>query len=193
MKLNIVTKKVKSYIKELTIVTIGVLIALIISNYKENNQAEKYHSASIETIKKEVEVNLNELKKVTEKQAMLLDTIKNYQRKPLLIGELFSKTGGFQVAFLGNTGLEFYKRNQVNAIDFEMMSTLIQMNMLSKVIDTKVDKCLDYIYQNIFTDSEESKMVIIIRVGDILQSETQLIHDYEDFIDKYIEITNKAE
>jgi hypothetical protein len=179
-------KKIKSYLKELTIVTIGVLIALFLSNLKEKNQARKYQTASIETIKNEVEANYSSLKEVMEKQTKLLDTIKKHSNDHIQIGDLISKASGIQIATLSNTGLEFYKRNEINSIDFEMMSMLIQINILSELIGTNMEKLRDYLYPNLFVDSEESKMLFILYLRNVLESETQLTQTYENFIDDYI-------
>jgi hypothetical protein len=186
MKTNLKMKKIKSYLKELTIVTIGVLIALFLSNLKEKNQARKYQTASIETIKNEVEANYSGLKEVMEKQTKLLDTIKKHSNDHIQIGDLISKASGIQIATLSNTGLEFYKRNEINSIDFEMMSMLIQINILSELIGTNMEKLRDYLYPNLFVDSEESKMLFILYLRNVLESETQLTQTYENFIDDYI-------
>ena len=131
MKTNSTIEKVKTYLMELTIVTAGVLIALFISNHKENSQARDYYNASIETVKKEVEVNYSSLKYVIEKQTKLLDTITKYSEAPITLSDLIMDKGdGLQRATMKNIGLEFYTKNQINSIDFEMMSMLIQMNII---------------------------------------------------------------
>ena len=112
MKTNPEMSKIKTYLKELTIITIGVLIALIISNLKENNQERKYQIASIETVNNEIEANYANLKDVIEKQTRLLDTIKKYRAEHITISDLIiEKGGGLQSATLSNTGLEFYKKS----------------------------------------------------------------------------------
>jgi len=171
---------------ELTIVTSGVLIALFLSNLKEKNQARKYQIASIETINNEVEKNYSGLKEIIEKQTRLLDTIIKYSENQISIVDLFKKTGGLQLPTLSNTGLDFYSRNQINLIDFEMMSTLIRMNTLSKLIDSKLERFMDYLYPNLFVDSWESKEMVIMHLRNTLESETQLMHLYENFADDYI-------
>jgi len=97
MKTNSIIVKAKTYLKELTIVTAGVLIALLISNHKENNQARDYHKASIETIKNEVQANYTSLKSIIEKQTELLDTINKYSADQITISNLIvGKGGGIQ-------------------------------------------------------------------------------------------------
>ncbi|MEN8139512.1 MAG: hypothetical protein ABFR62_13905 [Bacteroidota bacterium] len=188
MKINSNMNKIKSYLKELTIVTIGVLIALVISNFKENNQARDYYNSSIETVKNEVEVNYSILKNIIEDQTRLLDTINKHSADDITISDLIvEKGGGLQAATLNNLGLEFYKNNQINSVDFEMMSRLIRMQSVSKIIDTKMEKLMDFMYPNLFDDSEKSKKLVILYLNNALNSEIQLMHLYEDFIDEYIE------
>lgn len=109
MKINLRKEKIVSFLKELTIVTTGVLIALVISNFKENYQVRKYHKASIETINSEVEANYSSLKGVIEKQMQLHDTLVKYIETPIVIGEIFGRMGGLKASELSNAGLDLYK------------------------------------------------------------------------------------
>lgn len=180
-------KKIRDYLMELIIVTAGVLIALFLSNLKESNQALKYYKASIETINNEVKANNSDLKGVIEDQMKLHDTLIKYGNSPISILEILQKSSGVKFATLNNSGLEFYKRNQINSIDFELMSKLNQMGTISKLIDIKLDRLINFIYLNIFDNSKENKMVLSIYIQDALDSEKQLMREYKEYIDKYIE------
>lgn len=192
MKTKSIFNNIKAYLKELTIITIGVLIALFVSNFKENKQAKKYYDTSIETVKNEVESNYANLKNVIDKQTNLLDTISKYSADQMTISHLIlEKGGGLQIATLNNSGLEFYRKNQINSIDFEIMSKLIRMEWTSKLVDTKMEKLIDFIYPNLFADSKESKRLAVIYLHNVLNSEIQLLKSYEEFIDKYVENETK--
>lgn len=193
INMNFKIEKFKSYLRELTIITIGVLIALVISNFKEDYQARKYHLASIKTINNEIKSNYSSLKGIVEEQTNLLDTLVKYTEDSSTIVDLFKKSNGLQFATIHNSGLEFYERNQINSIDFEMMSTLINMNFLSKIIEHKLDKFSDFIYLNAFSNTKENKMVVILHLKDIINTENQLLEFYKDFIDKKIETKNDLE
>jgi len=193
MKINSILEKLKSYLKELTIVTAGVLIALFISNHKENNQAIKYHSTTIETINNEVKANYSSLKASIESHTDLLDTITKYSEDNIAIMDLFHKVNGLQFNILSNAGLEFYTRSQINLIDFEIMSTLYNMKYSSDLIDTKIERLSDFLYPNIKADSKESKTIVSLYLRDVLSTEIQLLEFYEDFIDKNIENEHNTE
>jgi uncharacterized protein YoxC len=178
-------KNLKSYLIELTIITIGVLIALFVNNYKEDYQAREYQRASLKTIETEVEANYSELKDAMEKQNRLLDTVKKYSADHISLYSLFVKAGGFSAATLSNTGLEFYKRNQINSIDFKVMSTLVRMNQLSKIINSKEERLADYAYRNLLIDTKESKMIVSTYLRDVLGSEKQLKLTYQAYLTKH--------
>lgn len=177
-------KKYKSYFIEFTIVTIGVLIALFLNSVKENYQAEEYQKASLKTIKKEVEENYSSLKGVIEKQSKVVDTFKVHVNDDISIYDVIRKTSGIQSPNLSNSGLELYTRNQISSIDLEVMSTLVHMNKLSELIGIKLEKLMDYVYPNIFDNSKESKMMFIMYVQNVLDSENQLLHLYQTFLNK---------
>ena len=193
MNMNSKKEKIKSYLTELSTVTIGVLIALFLSNLKEYNQARKYHIKSVETINNEIKSNYSSLKGIVEKQKNLLDSLIKYTEDSSTIADIFMKSNGLQYATIHNSGLEFYERNQINAIDFEIMSTLINMNYLSKLIDNKLDKFAEFIYSKAYSNSKESKRLAILHLRDVLSTENQLLEFFKDFIDKKIETGNDLE
>ncbi|MBI9067914.1 MAG: hypothetical protein JEZ09_11525 [Salinivirgaceae bacterium] len=190
MKANSRMEKITSYLKELTIVTIGVLIALFISNHKENNQAIEYHRAAIKTINSEVGTNYSSLNGVIESHTDLLDTITKYSDDNIAIMDLFQKVNGVQFNTLSNTGLEFYKRSKINLIDLEIMSTLYHMKFLSDLIETKLERFSDFVYPNIKADSKESKTIVSLYLRDVLNSENQLLQVYERMINENVETEN---
>lgn len=185
-------EKIKSYLKELVIVTVGVLIALLISNFNENSQARKYHKASVETVKNEIISNYSSLESTIENQEALLDTITKYTDAPLGVTELFLKADGLQIATLKNSGLEFYSKNKINSIDPDILTYLINMNNLSKFVNTKVEKMMSYVYQNPFVTSVESKKVLAFYLHDILESETQLLYLYDSFKKEYVDSSDQV-
>lgn len=188
MKIKPITNKIPSFLKELAIVTIGVLIALFVSNLKENRQAHSYYEASLETVKNEVESNYANLKSVIGKQSRLQDSISRYRSEPISISQLIiEKGGGLQVATLSNSGLEFYKKNQINSVDFDLMSELISMETTSEIINTKMEKLMDFLYPNFFTQSKESKELFNLYLNNVINSENELMRLYEDFIAEHID------
>jgi len=192
METNSKTRNIKSYFMDLLIVTAGVLIALFLSNLKESNQALKYHKASIETINKEIKANYTELKIVIEKQIKFRDTLNKYHNTPIIIGKLIEKTGGLQSSELSNTGLDLYKRNQVSSIDFEIISILNEMNYASEIIETKLNRLINFFYQNILDNSKESKIVLSAHIQDALGTEKRLLKLYKDYIDTNIETKDNS-
>ncbi len=183
-------RNAKSYLMELVTVTTGVLIALFLSNLKESNQARNYYKASIETINNEIEANYSELKGIIEKQMKFQDTLNQYRDSSIVIGEIFDKSSGLQVAELSNSGLDIYKRNQISSIDFEMISTLNDMINLSDIIDAKLNRLTNFIYPNILDNSKESKLILSVHMQDVLGSEIDLMKRYKNYIDKNIDTEN---
>lgn len=186
MKINF--SSIKPYLFELIIVTAGVLIALVLNNYKERNQAQKYYNKSIVTINNEIETNYKDLKAIYESQIKLIDTIYKYRESQTTLEDLIIvKSGGLKGVTLSNTGLKFYKKNQLELIDIGRMSKLIEIDGGIYIIDKKMDKLIDYLYSKIIEDSMESKKLFVTYLSNLLDSEEALLKHYENYIDKYIE------
>lgn len=183
-------EKIKYYLTELSIVTIGVLIALFLSNIKEFNQARKYKKATIETINNEITSNYSDLKGTIEEQKTLIDTINIYLDDSCSIVELFQKTNGLSFPTILNSGFEFYKKNRINSIDFEMMSNLIRMNYQSESIDKKLDELIKFVYPNAFEKTKTSKIQLTLYLQEAMSAERQLLMLYENYINKNIEQKN---
>jgi hypothetical protein len=77
-------------------------------------------------------------------------------------------------------------KNQINSIDFEIMSSLIQMNIFSETINIKLEKLSDFVYSNVFDDSKETKTLVILHLNNVLSSEKQLLLIYKSYIDENI-------
>ncbi len=177
------TDNLKSTLKEVILITTGVLIALFVSNLKENYENEHYRKTSVEAVLNEVDDNYKSLEAVITVHKNLLDTLAAYKDGSDRVVDLFRKTNGMPFATLRNAGWEFYKRNQINNIDFELMSDLVHINILLDIIDTKLDKILDYAYTHTLERSEESKTVIMLHLANILDTETQLLGLYRKVSD----------
>ncbi|ADV47490.1 transporter, cation channel family [Cellulophaga algicola DSM 14237] len=65
------------------------------------------------------------------------------------------------------------------------MSRLIEIEATSKLIETKMDKLMDYLYPNLFVASEESKKLIVLHLKNVLNSELKLEQLYKEFITEY--------
>jgi hypothetical protein len=177
---------------EFIIVTAGVLIALFLSNLKEDIQARKYHKASIETIKKEIKANYSKLIEVIEKQTIILDTLSKYGNTQMTIGEIIVKAGGVKSADLSNTGLDIYKRNQISSIDFEMISMLNRIKNKSEIIEQKLNRLSNFAYKNLLDKSNDKKLILSVHMQDILGSEKGLLEFYKDYIDENIDTKDNA-
>jgi hypothetical protein len=186
-------EKIRYYLTELSIVTIGVLIALFLSNIKEFNQARKYKKATIETINNEITTNYSSLKDMFEQQKNLLDTIDVHMNDSCTIVDLFKKVNGLSFPVILNSGFEFYKNNQISSIDFEMMTTLIRMNYQSESIDKKLDELVKFIYPNAFEKTNKSKIQLTLYLNEAMGAERQLLILYENYLNINIETENDSE
>jgi hypothetical protein len=81
----------------------------------------------------------------------------------------------------------------INSIDFKIMSTLIDINFQSRIIDSKIDQLIDLIYSVPLDTSKKTKLIIISHLRLVLSMEKQMIKNCEDFIIEYVKNKNNAE
>ncbi|MCB0762545.1 MAG: hypothetical protein KDC12_13545 [Flavobacteriales bacterium] len=174
-------KKTSSYLKELAVVTIGVLIALLLNNWKESREARQFYEKSLITVQQEMEENQADLSFVLNHQMALLDTVQNHLTDSTSVSELIQRAGGLKSATIRNVGLDIYARNDISNLDYATLSRLMQMKSLSGLIDNKMNKLMDFIYPNTFERSSESKELLSVFLSNLIESEAQLNHIYLSF------------
>jgi hypothetical protein len=100
------------FLQEITIVVIGVIIAVSIGNYKNKVDNEKYIEKTLLAIENEIKLSQAEVDTVLNRHLKLYEILQNESAEnKQTLGELVSSSGGFQVASIKNVSLRFLNFN----------------------------------------------------------------------------------
>lgn len=178
-------KSVLSFVREISIIIIGVLIALLISNWNEYSNNKNYIEKTKSYIKKEVSKNKLELEKVQEKHSITIDSIQKFKVKnDFSIRDILANVKGLQLPELRNTGLRFFVANKAELIDFETISQLSSIDHLMEFVELKGKILIDFIYAKMESTSLEDKNTLIIHLGELIESEKSLLNACNEYLEK---------
>jgi hypothetical protein len=178
------------YFKEITIVVIGVLIAVSIGNYKERVDNEKYIEKTLLAIKNDIKLSQSDLDTVFNRHIELFEILREKLEgsepidPKLTLGELIASSGGFQVTVSKNISLRFFINHKAELLEYDIISKLLDIETQSVVLEEKARRLTNFFYENIDKGGEEVIFKLAYYLNDILDSENTLLESYSEFLDK---------
>lgn len=178
------------YFKEITIVVIGVLIAVSVGNYKEKVDNQKYIEKTLLAIEKDIKLSQSDLDPVFNRHLELLEILREKLEgsepidPELTLGELIINFGGFQVAVSKSISLRFFINNKAELLEYDIISKLLDIETQSELLQLKTRRLSDFVYENIDKGGEEVIIKLAYLLNDILDSESSLLEFYSEFLDK---------
>lgn len=180
MKLNI--KSFIGFFKEIIIVVLGVLIAVGINNYKENCEEEKFVSKTLSAIENEIEQSELEVEKTSKKHLQIVDSIHAaIHNDNESLGQLMNRIGGIQSPDVKNIGLRFFISNKAELVEYDIISRLNDIENYTNSLHTKMNRMLDFLYENIEKKDAVIKEKFIYHLANVINSEQELLKLYNDY------------
>lgn len=173
------------FVKEITIVVIGVLIAVSIGNYKEKSDNRKYVKKTLLAIENEIKLSQSEIDTVLERHLWLYEKLENeFGEDGPTLGEFLSNAGGFQVASIKNVSLRFFIANKAELLDFGLISQLLDIELKTTLLTNKIERFSDFAYDHINDGGGEVKTKFAFLLGDVIDGEQTLMESYSKFLDE---------
>jgi hypothetical protein len=170
------------FIREVSIVVIGVLIAVSIGNYKEKVDNQNYLQKTLLAVENEIEYSQKDLDTVIPRHYQVMETIEaNLENEELTLAELLKEAGGLQVASIKIISLRFFVANKADVLDFELISQLQEIEWITELISNKLNKIIDFLYSNLTQTNQEAKIKLAYLISDLIESEESLLELYENF------------
>ncbi|MBL7793764.1 MAG: hypothetical protein JNK77_15655 [Saprospiraceae bacterium] len=174
-----------SFFREIVIVIIGILIALSINNWNENRNNEIFINKAIFAIEEEIKLNKTDMNRIVQRHKETMDSIAMHiNNDKISLRQIIEKSRGFQIAELKNIGIRFFISNKAELIDYEVISSLSEIEFLSEAVKMKTERLLNYLYDNMESTNESAKYKFVIYLADVVESENGLLDLYDDFLNK---------
>lgn len=180
-----VKKRTISILKEIIIIVIGVLIAVWINDYKEQRSNQQFVSKTLFAIESEIEQSKTRIEKVLEKHIKLLELLQKAKESTVSIGETVLQAGGLQYADTPNIGLRFFVTQKADLVSNDIIARLSALENGRQILGKKMDKLLEYTYNNLEKSNEMSKTKYILYLANVIESEQSLFRQYKDYLKQY--------
>lgn len=172
------------FLREITIVVIGVLIAVSIGNYKEKIDNETYIEKTLLAIEKEIKLSQTEVDTVLKRHLSVVEKMIEYDdTEEQTLAELIGSLGGIQFPSIKNVSLRFFISNKAELVDFELISGLLEIETLSNMLSDKMKRMADSAYAQANDKETESKITFTYLLADVIDGEKALLESYANFLD----------
>tara|TARA_R110002050_G_scaffold39891_2_gene97868 strand:+ start:4753 stop:5328 length:576 start_codon:yes stop_codon:yes gene_type:complete len=171
------------FLREVSIVVIGVLIAVSIGNYKEREDNAQYLEKTLLAIENEIEISQIELDTVLNRHIRLYEILENeIGENEQKLGELVSGAGGFQVASIKNVSLRFFISNKAELLEFELISQLLEIELMTEMLSDKIKLMSDFVYDHVNEGNHEVKIKFAYLLANVIDGEQTLLESYSSFL-----------
>jgi len=168
-------------------VILGILIALVINDLKEDYDDRKFISRSFENMSVELNANLEEINSTLAKQDTIMDILwDNIDNTEMTLGDILSEAEGLQVASIKNIAWQAILNKKIQLIDYEIVSNLADIDESDEVLNMQITKLIDYLYTYSDKSDYKSKETFDVILEDLMYTEEQLIEAHK----KCLELIN---
>lgn len=176
--------QILSFLKEIAIVVIGVLIAVSVGNYKERLDNQEYLNKTLMAIESEITSSQIDVDTVLSRHILLYEKLENgFSDNEQTLGEFISSSGGFQVATIKNISLRFFISNKAELLKFEIISKLLDIELKTTVLSDKIDRLADFVFDHINENDQEVQIKFTYLLSDVIDSEQSLLESYSEFLE----------
>lgn len=175
-------RSVGPFLREVAIVVIGVLIAVSIGNFIEHRDNARYLQNTVRAIEGEIKINQAELEAILARHYEMWTDIEaalEADDDAVSLGELIANLGGLQVGSLKNVSLRFFVSNKAELVDFDLITTLLDIEAQTEFLSAKIQRLADFSYEHISDTDEQSKRTFAFLLSDVIESEESLLESYE--------------
>ncbi|MCB0840447.1 MAG: hypothetical protein KDD99_27460 [Bacteroidetes bacterium] len=165
-------------------VIMGVLIALYIDNWKTERDNKRFLDGVLGSIEVELKDTQEGLEKVLPKQYTLIDTLDYYMEDPKIsIVDCFVKCNGLQVIPVKNNSWWSFLNTKIEIVGYETISQLGGIEASMQFMSMKVNKMMDFIYENSESTDIKHKKMLKIQILNLIDSEEGLIEEHKGYLE----------
>ncbi|MFK7978759.1 MAG: hypothetical protein AB8G86_02150 [Saprospiraceae bacterium] len=177
-------KQISQLIREIIPVILGILIALVINNWNEERKDKKYLNQIYSSIQEELAESSANIKEKIPKQQAVIDSLEIYLNdETVSIIDLLNKVALPGVT-IKNNSWKAIANSRIELIEFEKLSALSDIDEGKESLELKLEKVLDFVYENVRETNREKKEVFQLLIQEIIWTEESLQSNIDDFLKK---------
>ncbi len=162
---------------------IGILIALSVSNWREEQKDQQYLRQINNSINLELEESLEDIAASIPKQQTLIDSIGYYMNdESISIFDIITRSGGIQRPTIITSSWKAIANTKIELIDFEQIATLTEIEESKDLIELKSEKLVDYIFENLKSTDPEKKEIFFLFSQEMLSTTKYTLSEVETYL-----------
>lgn len=184
-------KHLGQLIKETVAVIIGVLFALYINNWNEDNKDKEYLNKIYSSIEKEMQEGQTEIKKVIPQQLAFADSIGKYMdNDEVSLYDIMIKADGIYVPTIKTNSWNAIVNSKIELIEYEKLSELADFEERKVNLTGRIEKQVDFLFQNFEETDKQKKKVLKMMILDVVGTEKRLYSTIGEILKNKIVITD---
>jgi len=165
-------------------VVIGILIALLINNWKEKLDDERFINRVFDSIQKEMKSNEADIIEVLPSHYALQDTIDRYRNdERISLSDIIIKGNGLQAPTVKNTSWNSFLNSKLELIDYNTISILTEIEESKHLMKSKLDKLMDFVLENSESTDAVKKQMFMFQLMNVVSTEQELLELHEEYLD----------
>ncbi|NNC83678.1 MAG: hypothetical protein HKN79_08875 [Flavobacteriales bacterium] len=170
-------------IKEMIPVILGILIALFVNNYVEEQNQEKYLQKVMSSITVEFKENVSELETNMAAHIAFIDLLDDrVDEEDLSLGDLLNETNGIELVSIKNTTAQTLLNSNIHLTDFTQVSPLVDIQEGKTHLMAIHRELIRFIYSNLDATDTAKKYILRSVLNDIIHSEENLLEAHRQFL-----------
>lgn len=163
-------------------VVVGILLALLISNWQQLKSEENYIANSVSAIIEENKSNIEELDYAIERQSLFIDSLRKYDSNEYTLSDMMKITNGLYTPDLKSTTWKFLIQDSKHTlVNYELISRLSEIEKYEVLVNRYNQQVTNIIYQPAFFNDPDLKKVCFVILLDYREMEKSMKAALEEF------------
>lgn len=168
-------------------VVLGILIALFIDNCKDDFEDRRFKESILSSIQEELRENVRSINDIKPTQDSLLKIVEeNIQNDSLSILDLINRANGFKSPSIKHSSWDAVVNSKLELFEYKTISQMTDIEEGKQNLDSKLNKMMDFVYQNLNAKQKEEKLVLKILIFDVMDSENSLLQSCNSLLKQEI-------
>ena len=140
------------FVADMLPVMAGILIALLLNDWKEKQDDQEYLDTVFSSIEQEIQADLADVVTVETKQLRLLDTMYFYMDSVnVSIGEVIGRSNGLQLVVNERTSWDALLNNRIELVDYKTVNILSGIDGTNASMDNKIEGLMAFVGNGVRT------------------------------------------
>ena len=178
-------ENIKTFIKDIIPIVVGILVALWINNWNENRKDKNYLDQISSASNKELTDTNQDIKENLLLQKSYIDSIDAYLiDDKISLLDITLKNKGIYVPTIKINSWKAISNSKIELLDYKKISALAMIEEQKEMLKMKSMRLVDFLYANPKETGKDKKEFLKILMLDIIGTEESIQKDISNIITK---------